>query len=76
VATSTGLVAASAYLLFLPVGLRWKEENNFFYTNLVNQNPINWLNVVTIVVLCALLYKTKIPAPYWVLMAIITGIII
>jgi len=76
VATSSGLVAASAYLIFLPVGLRWKEENNFFYTNLVNQNPVNWLNVVTIVVLCALLYKTKIPAPYWVLMAIITGIII
>lgn len=75
-ATSSGLVAASAYLLFLPIGLHWKEENNFFYTNLVKENPVNWLNVVTIAVLCALLYKTKIPSPYWVLMAIITGIII
>lgn len=76
IATSAGLVAASAYLLFLPIGLRWKEENNFFYTNLVNESPVNWLNVVTILVLCALLYKIKIPSPYWVLMAIITGIII
>lgn len=76
VATSAGLVAASAYLLFLPIGLKWKEENNFFYTNLVNQNPVNWLNVVTIIVLCTLLYKIRIPSPYWVVLAIITGILI
>jgi len=76
IATSTGLVAASAYLLFLPVGLKWKEENNFFYTNLVNTNPINWFNVVTIIVLCTLLYKIRIPSPLWVVIAILTGIII
>jgi chromate transporter len=76
IATATGLVAASAYLIFLPIAFRWKEENNFFYTNLVKQNPVNWINVVTIAVLCMLLYKTKIPSPYWVLMAIILGIII
>jgi chromate transporter len=76
IATATGLVAASAYLIFLPIGFRWKEENNFFYTNLVQQNPINWINVVTIAVLCVLLYKSKIPSPYWVLMAIILGIIL
>jgi len=76
IATSSGLVAASAYLFFLPIGLRWKEENNFFYTNIENNNPINWLNVITIIVLCTLLFKTKIPSPYWVLMAIVTGIII
>ncbi|MFM9944091.1 MAG: chromate transporter [Bacteroidia bacterium] len=76
IATATGLVVASAYLIFLPIGLRWKEANNFFYTNLVKQNPINWINVVTIAVLCVLLYKTKIPSPYWVLMAIILGIVL
>jgi len=76
IATSAGLVAASAYLMFLPIGLRWKEENNFFYTNLVKQNPVNWLNVATIIVLCVLLYKTRIASPYWVLMAILLGILI
>ncbi len=76
VATSAGIVAASAYLIFLPIGLHWKEENSFFYTNLVNQNPINWLNVITIMVLCVFLYKTKIPSPYWVVMAIILGLIL
>lgn len=75
-ATSTGLVAASAYLLFLPIAFRWKEENNFFYTNLVNEEPVNWLNVVTIIVLCTLLYKIRIPSPYWVVLAILIGIII
>ncbi len=76
IATAAGLVAASAYLVFLPVAFRWKEENNFFYTNLVKQNPINWLNVVTIAVLCVFLIKIKIPSPYWILMAIILGILL
>ena len=76
IATSAGIVASSAYLVFLPIGLRWKVENSFFYTNLVNQNPINWLNVITIMVLCVFLYKTKIPSPYWVVMAIILGLIL
>ena len=76
IATATGLVAASAYLIFLPIAFRWKEENNFFYTNLVNQNPVNWFNIVVIVVLCTMLYKTRIASPYWVLAAIILGILI
>ncbi len=76
IAAATGLVAASAYLIFLPIGLKWKEENNFFYTNLVEENPVNWLNVVTIAVLCVLLVKVKIPSPYWVIMAIVLGILI
>ncbi len=76
IATASGLVAASAYLIFLPIGLRWKEENNFFYTNLVNQNPVNWFNVILIIVLCTLLFKIRIPSPYWVLAAIIFGILI
>ncbi|MCB9251417.1 MAG: chromate transporter [Flavobacteriales bacterium] len=75
IATSTGMVAASAYLLFLPIGLKWKEPNNFFYTNLVNNHPVNWLNVVTILVLCTLLYKLRMPSPYWVLLAVLAGII-
>lgn len=76
IATSTGLVAASAYLLFLPLGLNWQTPNNFFYTNIVYQNPVNWLNVVIICVICILMFKTKISSPLWVLLAILAGIII
>lgn len=76
IATSTGLVAASAYLLFLPLGVNWKEQNNFFYTNIVSSNPVNWLNVAIITVICTLMFKTQISSPLWVLMAILAGIII
>lgn len=76
IATSTGLVAASAYLLFLPLGMNWKEPNNFFYTNIVYQNPVNWINVAIIAVICTLMFKTKISSPVWVLLAILAGIIL
>lgn len=76
IATSTGLVAASAYLLFLPLCINWKEPNNFFYTNIVYQNPINWINVAIIAVICTLMFKTRISTPVWVLLAILAGIII
>ena len=76
IASSAGLVAAAAYLLFLPVGLKWKEADNFFYTNLAEHNFINWQNIVVIAVLSFILYRSKIPSPVWVLLVILAGIFI
>jgi chromate transporter len=77
IASSAGLVAAAAYLIFLPVGLRWNPDqpNNFHHTNLLPENYVNWPNIILIAVLCLLLKYTKIPAPVWVVIAIIAGII-
>ena len=47
-----------------------------FLSYILKENPINWLNVVTIAVLCVLLFKIKIPSPYWVVAAILLGIIV
>ncbi len=74
IAASTGLVVAAAYLLFLPVGLNWVEPENFFYTNLAETNFMNWGNIAIIAVLSFFLYKTKIPTPVWVVLAMIAGI--
>jgi chromate transporter len=76
IASSAGLVAAAAYLLFLPVGLRWKEANNFYYTNLADHHFVNWQNIIVIAVLSFILYRSTIPSPVWVLMAIVAGIFI
>jgi hypothetical protein len=76
IASSAGLVAAAAYLLLLPVGLRWKEANNFYYTNLADHHFVNWQNIIVIAVLSFILYRSKIPSPVWVLMAIVAGIFI
>jgi chromate transporter len=73
---SAGLVAAAAYLFFLPVGLEWKEENNFFHSNLQETDFINWPNVIIILLFSVLLYKTpKIPAPVWILVTILAGVL-
>jgi chromate transporter len=74
IAASAGLVAAAAYLLFLPVGLEWIEPGNFYYTNLATTNFIQWDNIVIISVLLVFLFRTKLPAPFWVFLAIIAGI--
>lgn len=76
VAASTGLVVAAAYLLFLPVGLRWIKPNSYYYTNLASENYINWQNIVIIALLVPILYKTKIPTPFWVLITIIAGLLL
>lgn len=75
VAASSGLVLAAGYLLFLPVGFRWKESNSFHFTNLQPTDYVNYFNIALVVVLCILLVKIKIPTPIWVLIAIIAGII-
>lgn len=74
IAASTGLVVAAAYLLFLPVGLKWKKPDNFFYTNLAETDFINWENVIIISILSILIYRLKIPSPIWVVLAVAAGI--
>lgn len=74
IAASAGLVAAAAYLLFLPVGLEWVEPGNFYYTNLQSANFIQWDNIIIISVLLVFLFRTKLPAPFWVFLAILAGI--
>ncbi len=74
IAASAGLVASAAYLFFLPVGLHWKVPNDFYYTNLRDTDFINYPNVIIIAVLSVLLFRTKIPAPVWVLLAVLAGI--
>jgi chromate transporter len=75
IAASTGLVLAAGYLLFLPVAFRWKVENSFHFTNLQEHDFVNYFNIGLIIVLSILLRKLKIPAPIWVVLAILAGII-
>ena len=75
VAASSGLVLAAGYLVFLPVAFRWKEENSFHYSNLQSHDFVNYFNIGLIIVLSILLRKFKIPAPVWVVLAILAGII-
>jgi chromate transporter len=74
IATSAGLVMAAAYLLFLPVGLDWVEPGNFYYTNLRSVDFIHWKNIGIISVMLVFLFKTELPAPFWVFLAILAGI--
>ena len=76
IATSCGLVLAAAYLMLLPVGFNWVEQGSFFYTNLAESNAINWLQIAIIVVSSILLFKTKIKSPWYVVVAILFGILI
>ncbi len=73
IAASAGLVVSAAYLLFLPVGLNWIEPNSFYYTNLSSADPVNWQNLIIVAILVPVLYKTKLPAPFWVLLAVLAG---
>ncbi|MBO6515614.1 MAG: chromate transporter [Bacteroidia bacterium] len=75
IAASSGLVLAAGYLLFLPVAFNWKVENSFHYTNLQEHDFVNYFDIGLIVVLSILLRRFKIPAPVWVVLAILAGII-
>lgn len=76
-AASAGLMGAAAYLFFLPVGLRWKEPNNFFHSNLLDYNFIHWENVTIIAIFSLILYHTpKIPAPVWIILSILAGVLL
>lgn len=76
IAASCGLVLAAAYLMFLPVGLNWVKEGSFFYTNIDSSNAINYIEVAIIVITIILLYKTKIKSPWYILVAIVFGLIL
>lgn len=76
VAASCGLVLAAAYLMFLPVGLNWIEEGSFFYTNLDYNNVINPVEIMIILATSILLFKTSIKSPWFVLVAILFGVLI
>ncbi|MCB9246911.1 MAG: chromate efflux transporter [Flavobacteriales bacterium] len=76
IAASSGLVLAAGYLLFLPVAFRWKEPNNFFYTNLAEENFIHWGDMGLVLLLVILLFKIKLPSPVWVVAAILAGLLI
>ncbi len=76
IAASCGLVIAAAYLMFLPVGLNWVEEGSFYFTNLESTNAINYAEIAIIAVVGVLLFKTKIKSPWYILVAILFGIVI
>lgn len=75
IAASCGLVLAAAYLMILPVGFNWVLEGNYFYTNLDLSEPTNPLQLVIIAVCSVLLFKTKIKSPWYILVAILCGVI-
>ncbi len=75
IAASSGLVLAAGYILFLPVAFKWKEENSFHYTNLQEHDFVNYFDIGLIIVLSILLRRFNIPAPIWVILAILAGII-
>ncbi|PDH51913.1 MAG: chromate transporter [Bacteroidetes bacterium MED-G17] len=76
IASSAGLVAAAAYLLFLPVGLRWQQDNNFHLTNLLEKNYINQENILAIALVVPMIFYSKIPTPIWVIIALFLGFIL
>jgi chromate transporter len=76
IAASCGLVLAAAYLMFLPVGLNWVQEDSFYYTNLQAMNTVNYTKIMTIILTGIMLLKTKIQAPWYILVSIVLGVII
>jgi chromate transporter len=75
IAASCGLVIAAAYLMFLPVGLNWVEDGNFYYTNISSVDAINYLEIIIIINVGFLLFKTKIKSPWYIIVAILCGVI-
>jgi chromate transporter len=75
IAASAGLVIAAAYLMFLPVGLNWFESANYYYTNLDTANPLNYAEIGIIAITSVFLFKTRIASPWYILIALIAGII-
>ena len=75
IAASAGLVIAAAYLMFLPVGLNWVESGNFYYTNLSAIAPVNYAEIGIVIITGIFLYTTKIASPWYILIALVAGII-
>jgi chromate transporter len=75
IAASCGLVLAAAYLMFLPVGFNWIKEGSFYFTNLDRTNLVNIGPVIIILVTSFLLMKTNIKSPWYIVIAILAGIL-
>jgi chromate transporter len=75
IAASCGLVLAAAYLMFLPVGFNWIDKGSFYFTNLDTDNLINIIPISIILVTSFLLMKTNIKSPWYILVAILAGIL-
>ena len=76
IAASCGLVLAAAYLMFLPVGFNWIKEGSFYFTNLDRSNLVNIGPVIIILVTSFLLMKTNIKSPWYIVIAILAGILL
>lgn len=75
IAASCGLVMAAAYLMFLPVGFNWIEKGSFYFTNLDTSNLVNVVPVLIILVTSFLLMRTNIKSPWYIVVAILAGIL-
>ena len=75
IAASCGLVLAAAYLMFLPVGFNWVKKGSFYFTNLDRTNLVNIGPVIIILVTSFLLMKTNIKSPWYIVIAILAGIL-
>jgi len=75
IAASCGLVLAAAYLMLLPVGFNWLAPGDFFYTNLDMEAPVNVAQIAIIAVCSVLLFKTKIQSPWYIVVAILCGVL-
>ena len=75
IAASCGLVLAAAYLMLLPVGFNWVAPGDFFYTNLDMETPVNLAQIAIIAVCSVLLFKTKIQSPWYIVVAILCGVL-
>ncbi|HBN02973.1 MAG TPA: hypothetical protein DD396_02915, partial [Bacteroidetes bacterium] len=76
IAASCGLVLAAAYLMFLSVGLNWAQEGSFYYTNLQAIDTVNYTKIMTIILTSVILLKTKIKSPWYILVAIVCGVLL
>ena len=75
IAASCGLVLAAAYLMFLPVGFNWVKKGSFYFTNLDISNLVNIGPIIIILVTSFLLMKTNIKSPWYIVVAILAGIL-
>ena len=75
IAASSGLVLAAAYLMLLPVGFNWVIPGDYFYTNLDMVAPVNIVQIAIIAVCSVLLFKTKIKSPWYIIVAILCGVL-
>ena len=62
--------------MFLPVAFNWVEKGNFYFTNLDTSNLVNIGPIIIILMTSLLLMKTKIKSPWYIVVAILAGMLI